>query len=128
LAVSKTPRKKLYIYPAGPGAQYPGNSDHPNAPMFGQRLRLKANVDISKLPKHAKAIALGLKKYGLIMMDNGRNWDFGVGSDPRIQDLNALKALHGSDFEVVISTGEFDPPRPPPPPPPPPLPPPQPKK
>jgi hypothetical protein len=41
---------------------------------MGLRLRLKASVDISRLPHQARVVAQALKTYGLILDDNGSRW------------------------------------------------------
>lgn len=50
-------------------------------------------------------IAEALKRYGLIVADNGANWFFQGTSDRRWNDdnLNQLKQIPGSAFEVVRS-------------------------
>jgi hypothetical protein len=73
---------------------------------MGQRFRLKAGVDISGYPKHAQAIAAALKKHGMLVADNGGDWDLSVPPDARLKGLEALRKLKGSDFEGVVSTGE----------------------
>lgn len=88
----------------------PPTKDSP-LPAMGQRLRLKADVNIDKFPKHAKAIALGLKKYGMFAADWGANWLISISPDRRLQGLEALHQLKGSDFEVVETTPEFGGPR-----------------
>ena len=56
-------------------------------------------------------IAEALKRYGLIVADNGSNWFFQGTSDPRWDDdnLNQLKEIPGSAFEVVRSAGRGPP-------------------
>src|SRR5579862_494928 len=100
--------KREYIYPA---THFAPNSKDPNACAMGQRFRLKADVDIESFPKHAKAIALALKKYGMIMADNGGDWRLSIAPDKRITGLEALGKLKGSDFEVIQTTGEHEAPR-----------------
>jgi hypothetical protein len=73
---------------------------------MGQRFRLKAAVDISGFPKHAQAVAAAMKKHGLLLADNGSDWDISVPPDSRLKGLEALRKLKGSDFEVVLTTGE----------------------
>ena len=70
---------------------------------MGMRVRLKAGVNISSYPASAQVILRALKKYGLIVADNGSDWYLSGTADARWNDteLNALKALRGSDFEVV---------------------------
>ena len=38
---------------------------------MGLRMRLKANFDISGFPREVQVILTALKKYGMIMADNG---------------------------------------------------------
>jgi hypothetical protein len=66
-------------------------------------VRLKAGVDISKLPRQARIVAQAMKTYGMIVADNGSNWYVSGAPSPKWSNdqLHALGALHGSDFEVV---------------------------
>ena len=50
-------------------------------------------------------IAEALKRYGMIVADNGSNWYFSGSSDRRWDDenLNQLKRIPGSAFQVVKS-------------------------
>ena len=59
----------------------------------------------------ARAIAVALKHYGLIVADNGSNWFFSGTSDRRWDDenLNQLKSIPGSAFEVVQSAAAIHP-------------------
>ena len=72
---------------------------------MGLRLRLKAGYGLGRFSGPAKAIALAMKRYGLIVADNGSNWYFSGTSDRRWDDenLNQLKGIPGSAFEVVKS-------------------------
>jgi hypothetical protein len=103
VTISKTRREFLY-----PATHQAGSSDSPLAPAMGTRFRLKAGVDINGFPKHAQAIAAAMKKYGLFVADNGHDWDISVPPDARLKGLEALRKLKGSDFEVILSTGEND--------------------
>jgi hypothetical protein len=88
-----------------PGSHCAGDSDSADAPPMGLRLRMKAGYDISGLSGVARTIAEAFKRYGLIVADNGSNWYFSGTSDRRWPDenLNQLKAIPGSAFEVVKS-------------------------
>lgn len=97
--------RRAFLYPASHQA---GSSDSPTVPAMGQRFRLKSGVDVSGFPRHARAIALGLKKHGMFVADNGRDWSISVPPDSRLKGLEALRKLKGSDFEVVVTTGEND--------------------
>jgi hypothetical protein len=92
--------RRTYIYPA---RHYASSSDDPSLPPMGLRVRLKASVDISKLPPQARIVAQALKTYGMIVADNGSNWYVTGAPSPHWSNdqLRALGALHGSDFEVV---------------------------
>jgi hypothetical protein len=97
--------RRAFIYPASHQA---GSSDSPTVPAMGQRFRLKASVDVSGYPRHAQAIALGLKKHGMFVADNGSDWFLSVPPDSRLKGLETLRRLNGSDFEAVTTTGETD--------------------
>jgi hypothetical protein len=74
-----------------------------NVPPMGQRFRLKASFDISGYPAYAQVILRALKKYGMILADNGSNWYVSGTQDTSWDDdaLNTLKQLRGSNFEAV---------------------------
>jgi hypothetical protein len=74
---------------------------------MGLRFRLRADFDVSSYTGQARVILNALKKYGMIVADNGSNWFITGAQDPRWNDddLNQLKAVPGSAFEVV-NTGE----------------------
>jgi len=96
--------RRAYVYPARHWASSDTSSLRP--PM-GMRVRLKAGVNISGYPASAQVILRALKKYGMIVADNGSNWFVSGTADARWNDteINTLKALKGSDFEVVRMTG-----------------------
>ena len=56
-------------------------------------------------------IATALKKHGMVNADNGSNWFLSGGTDSHWNDdnLNQLKDLRGSDFEVVQSEAPVNP-------------------
>jgi hypothetical protein len=70
---------------------------------MGLRVRLKANVSISRLPYQARVVAKALKTYGMILADNGSPWYVSGAPNPRWSDdsLHQLGQLSGRDFEVV---------------------------
>jgi hypothetical protein len=96
--VSRTQR--AYLWPARHQAS---SVTDPSAPPMGLRLRLKANVDISRFSPTNRIILTALKRYGMIVADNGSNWFLSGAPDNRWSndDLHALGAIPGSDFEVV---------------------------
>jgi hypothetical protein len=94
--------RKSYIWPARHQA---GSTTSLNSPPMGQRYRLKAGFDISGYPRAAQVVLTALKKYGMILADNGSNWYISGAPDDRMPDeeINALKKVKGSDFEAVQS-------------------------
>jgi hypothetical protein len=50
-----------------------------------------------------QVILRAMKKYGLILADNGSNFFISGAPDPRWNDdeLNTLKQIKGSNFEVI---------------------------
>lgn len=91
-----------YIWPAR--HETPGASQNSSSlPPMGQRFRLKASVDISGFDPKVQVILVALKKYGMILADNGTAWYISGAPDPRWDNdaLHALQTLHGTDFEAV---------------------------
>jgi hypothetical protein len=97
--------RKAFIYPATHQAGHTRASD---VVAMGQRFRLKATVDVGAWSKHPKAIAEALKKYGMFVADNGMDWLISTPPDSRLEHLDELRKLRGSDFEAVETTGEKD--------------------
>lgn len=78
------------------------SSDSAAAPM-GMRMRLKASFDVSGFSAKNQVILNALKKYGMIMADNGSSMFIGGTPDDRWNndDLHQLGLVKASDFEVV---------------------------
>jgi hypothetical protein len=101
--VSETRRK--YIYPA---RHFASSATSKNLPAMGQRLRLKKGFDISGFSRQPKIVLRALKRYGMIVADNGSDW-FISGSPHRGWDNDALHELDrvtGKDF-VVVDTSKL---------------------
>ncbi len=94
--------QKAYIHPATHQA---GSTTNVNAPPMGLRFRLKISYDISGFTGQSRIILETLKKYGLILADNGSNWFISGDTDTHWNDddLNQLKTVPGTAFEVVNS-------------------------
>jgi hypothetical protein len=94
--------RNAWIHPASHCA---GDTSNPSAPPMGLRLRLKAGYGLGGFNAGARVIAEALKRYGLIVADNGSNWFFSGSSDRRWDDgnLDQLKRIPGGAFEVVKS-------------------------
>ncbi|WP_425616960.1 hypothetical protein NA78x_000625 [Anatilimnocola sp. NA78] len=91
--------RRAYVAPA---THYASNKTDPNLPRMGERLRLKADYDISKFSPTVQAILKGLKKHGMLVADNGIEWALSCAPDERIPVLHdELRKVKGSAFEVV---------------------------
>jgi hypothetical protein len=88
-----------YVYPA----RHEAGSCGSGAPPMGLRVRLKASVNISHLPRQARIVAQALKTYGMILADNGSPWYISGAPSPHWNDdaLHELGQLSGRDFQVV---------------------------
>jgi hypothetical protein len=86
-----------------PATHWASNSTSANAPPMGMRLRLKASYDISGFSTNVQVILAAMKKYGLIMADNGSAMYISGAPDSRWDnnDLHNLGQVPGSAFEVV---------------------------
>jgi hypothetical protein len=96
--VAKT--QKAYVHPATHHA-----SDHtdPSLPPLGLRVRLKAGYDITRFKGAPRVILTALKRYGMILADNGADWFISGEANPKWNDdeLASLKQVPASAFEVV---------------------------
>jgi len=92
--------RNTYIWPARHQA---AGLTAVNFPPMGQRFRLKAGFDISGFSAPVQVILRGLKKYGMILADNGSSWYIGGAPDDRWDNdaLHQITQLGGSDFEAV---------------------------
>ena len=70
---------------------------------MGMRVRLKSSFDVSSYPAEVQVILTAMKKYGMILADNGSGWYVTGAPDPRWDDdrLGGLKQVPSSAFEVV---------------------------
>ncbi|MDR3721104.1 MAG: PKD domain-containing protein [Candidatus Acidoferrales bacterium] len=86
-----------------PASHLAANSSNANAAPMGMRLRLKSNFDISGYSATNQIILKAMKKYGLIMADNGSNMYISGAPDDRWSndDLHNLGSVTNQDFEVV---------------------------
>jgi hypothetical protein len=86
-----------------PASHWASSLTDPNAPPMGTRLRLKAGFNISGYPADDQVILTALKKYGMILADNGSGIFISGAPDDRWNNtnLNLLKQITASNFEVV---------------------------
>ena len=94
-----------------PASHWAGNSTNANAAPMGMRVRLKASFDISSYPPQAQVVLAALKKYGMIMADNGSSLYISGDPDKRWNndDLGALKKVPASAFEVLLISPLYTP-------------------
>ena len=94
--------QRAYVYPA---THFASSSTDPDLPPMGLRVRLRAGFDVSGFPPVVQTILTGLKKYGMMVADNGSDWYVSGAPDTRWDDdvLRALNGVTGGDFEVVDS-------------------------
>src|SRR5438445_3337790 len=92
--------QKAFVLPA---THWASTNTDPNSPPMGLRLRLKASFDISGYPADDRVILAAMKKYGLILADNGSAIFISGAPDNRWNNnnLNLLKQITASNFEVV---------------------------
>ncbi len=100
LRVTVRRSRRAFVYPA---RHFASSDPDPSLPRMGERLRLKAGVDVSGLPRQARVIAKALKRYGLVVADNGSDWYVSGAPSPGWDNdqLRTLRGLTGRDFEVV---------------------------
>jgi hypothetical protein len=91
---------KRYVYPARHEASTCSGS---SLPPMGLRVRLRRGVKISGLPHQARVVAQALKRYGMILADNGSPWFISGAPDRHWNNdaLHLLDRLSGRDFQVV---------------------------
>jgi hypothetical protein len=99
LRVTVRRSRKAYVYPA---THHASRLTDKNLPRMGERLRLKADYDISRFSPEVQTILKALKKHGMFVADNGIEWAISCTPDPRIPVLHEeLRKVKGEAFEVV---------------------------
>ena len=96
--VSRT--RRAYVWPA---RHYASTLTDPDLPPMGLRVRLRASFPTEGFPPQARIVLEALKRYGMMVADNGSDWFISGAPDPRWDndDLHTLARVSGSDFEVV---------------------------
>ncbi len=89
-----------YIHPA---THFASASSNPNLPPMGLRLRLKASYSLAGFHGESLIVLEALKRYGLIVADNGSPWFITGAPNPHWndEDLEQIKQVPGSEFEAV---------------------------
>ena len=93
-----------HIYPA---RHHAGESSSARLPPMGLRVRLKAGYETRRFSPAARVIANALKRYGMILADNGLPWYISGASDSRFDDdvMHELDVITGRDLEAVDTRG-----------------------
>lgn len=74
---------------------------------MGQRFRLRADFDASGMAPEVQVIVTAMKRYGLVLADNGSSWFLSGAPDERWDNdmLRQLMQINGSDLEAVNVLG-----------------------
>lgn len=78
--------------------------------IMGTRIRLKASFDVSGFSPTNQIILNAMKKYGMILVDNGSGIYFQGTPDPRWNDddLSQLSSIYASSFDVISLPPAYD--------------------
>ncbi len=92
--------RRAYVYPARHQA---GDSGDPRLPPMGLRVRLRGDFPLRGFPHQARVVLEALKRYGMLLADNGSPWYVTGVPDRRWDDdaLHTLGRVKGADLEVV---------------------------
>lgn len=92
--------QRAYVWP---GRHYASSLTGTQYPPMGARFRLKASFNTSGFSAANQIILTALKRYGMMLADNGSAWYISGAPDARWNndDLHALTAIAGSNFEAV---------------------------
>jgi hypothetical protein len=92
--------RRAYVYPA---RHFASSRTSRKLPPMGLRLRLRSNYPIAGFPYQARVVLKALKRYGMIVADNGTSWYITGAPDPGWDNdqLHTLGKVKGSDFRVV---------------------------
>jgi hypothetical protein len=96
--------QRAYVWPA---RHYASRLVEPRFPPMGLRMRLRAGFDDRGYSPEARVIIRALKRYGMILADNGSAWFISGAPDERWENdrLRDLARITGADFEAVDSSG-----------------------
>ena len=101
--------RKAYLWPA---RHYASSLTGNQYPPMGQRFRLRADFDIAGFSIDIQVILIALKRYGMMLADNGSAWFLSGAHNPDWDDdiLRELRQVVGADFEAVdVSSLMLDP-------------------
>jgi hypothetical protein len=102
--------RRAYVPPAN---HWASDDTNPNLPPMGMRVRLKSSYVIPKtFSRETKAILKALKKYGMIVADDGQGWFISGTADDRWDNntlVSELSQVGRANFEVVKMQGMVTP-------------------
>jgi hypothetical protein len=92
--------RRAYVYPA---RHFASSRTSRSLPPMGLRVRLRRHFPVKTYPPQAQIVLRALKRYGMIVADNGSSWYVSGAPDPGWdnEDLHTLHSVRGSDFRVV---------------------------
>lgn len=92
--------RRAYVYPA---RHFASSLTGRHLPPMGLRLRLRRSFPVARYPYQARVVLRALRRYGMIVADNGSSWYVSGAPDPRWDNdqLHSLHRVKGSDFRVV---------------------------
>lgn len=91
--------RRGYVWPA----RHQAGVDDPSCPPMGAKFRLKAGYDMSGYSLRARIVLRAMKRYGVIVADNGSDWYFQGAVDPRwtYAFVDQLKRVPAAAFVAV---------------------------
>jgi hypothetical protein len=102
LRVTVPQTQRGYIHPA---THFASSSSDRALPPMGLRLRLKASFSLKGFFGQARIILVALKRYGLVVADNGSPWYITGAPSSHWNEASILQIerVSGADFEAVQS-------------------------
>jgi hypothetical protein len=100
LRVTVSQTRRAFVFPA---RHFASSLTDPALPRMGERLRLRADYPVARLPRQARVVATALQRYGMLVADNGSDWYISGAPNPGWSNdaLHQLGRIRGADFEVV---------------------------
>jgi hypothetical protein len=93
--------RRAYVAPA---THFASRLTDENLPRMGERFRLRRDFETSGFTREVRILLEALKRYGMLVADNGIDWAVSVAPDERIPEMHEeLRRIKGSDFEVVVA-------------------------
>lgn len=92
--------QKAFVWPA---THFASSKKDKGIPPMGMRFRLKSTFDTAKFSPHTRVILEALKKYGMILADNGSDWYMSGAPNEKWNNdiLRELGRVTGNQFEAV---------------------------